>query len=83
MGTWHSWKFLPILGKYVVNMLDGRLSEEEKGRWDWDRKIDKIKREIPRELRDVKGYEEGKEGKDEKDERELKREGGKSSCVIL
>ena len=56
MGTWHSWKFLPILGKYVVNMLDGKLSEEETERWHWDRKMDELKREKPRELKDIKGY---------------------------
>ena len=53
MGTWHSWKFLPILDKYVVSMQDGKLSDEERGRWDWDRKMDKIKREKPRELKDM------------------------------
>ena len=77
MGTWHSWKFLPILGKYIVNMLDGKLNEEEKGSWDWDRKMDKIKRDIPRELRDIKGYQE------EEDEQERKGEDGKPSCVLL
>ena len=80
MGTWHSWKFLPILGKYVVNMLDGELSEEEKGRWDWDRKIDDIKGETPRELRDIKGYEEVEM---KEDEQERKIECGESSCVLL
>ena len=77
MGTWHSWKFLPILGKYVFKMLDGKLSEEEKGRWHWDRKMDKIKRDIPRELRDIKGYQE------EKDEQKRKDEERKPSCVLL
>ncbi|KAF2446496.1 sarcosine oxidase [Karstenula rhodostoma CBS 690.94] len=35
-GSFHSWKFLPIIGKYVVNVLNGISNGEEKdGRWAW------------------------------------------------
>jgi glycine/D-amino acid oxidase-like deaminating enzyme len=37
IGSWHSFKFLPTVGKYVVKMLEGELDEEQKKRWDWDR----------------------------------------------
>ena len=36
-GSFHSWKFLPIIGEYVVQMLDGSLDEEKASRWAWDR----------------------------------------------
>ncbi|KAF2663145.1 sarcosine oxidase [Microthyrium microscopicum] len=34
-GSFHAWKFLPILGEYVVAMLDGTLDEESVNRWSW------------------------------------------------
>ncbi|KAJ4353664.1 uncharacterized protein N0V89_005394 [Didymosphaeria variabile] len=35
-GSFHSWKFLPTVGKYVVNVLNGISNGEEKdGRWGW------------------------------------------------
>jgi sarcosine oxidase/L-pipecolate oxidase len=35
-GSFHSWKFLPIIGKYVVNVLDGISNGAEKdARWRW------------------------------------------------
>ncbi|ATY64256.1 sarcosine oxidase [Cordyceps militaris] len=36
-GSFHSWKFMPILGRYVVKMLLGQLGADEKKRWAWDR----------------------------------------------
>ncbi|KAJ0307470.1 uncharacterized protein N0V96_003298 [Colletotrichum fioriniae] len=36
-GSFHGWKFLPILGKYVVQMLDGSLEETLVKKWSWDR----------------------------------------------
>ncbi len=36
-GSFHGWKFLPIIGKYVVQMLDGTLDEDIAKRWAWDR----------------------------------------------
>lgn len=35
-GSFHSWKFLPIIGKYVVNVLNGVSNGEEKDQnWMW------------------------------------------------
>lgn len=39
VGSFHSFKFLPIIGKYVVQMLAGELAEEHRLRWDWDREL--------------------------------------------
>jgi sarcosine oxidase/L-pipecolate oxidase len=36
-GSFHSWKFLPKVGKYVVQKLTGTLDEEKTKRWAWDR----------------------------------------------
>ncbi|KAI9757025.1 MAG: hypothetical protein M1835_000683 [Candelina submexicana] len=35
-GSFHSWKFLPTIGRYVVNVLEGRSNGEEMDRrWGW------------------------------------------------
>jgi len=36
-GSFHGWKFLPVLGSYVVQMLEGKLDAEAAKRWAWDR----------------------------------------------
>lgn len=36
-GSFHSWKFLPILGELIVQMLEDELDEELTRRWAWDR----------------------------------------------
>ncbi|KAI1848634.1 hypothetical protein JX266_005493 [Neoarthrinium moseri] len=36
-GSFHGYKFFPVLGKYVVQMLEGRLSPELSDKWAWDR----------------------------------------------
>ena len=38
-GSFHSWKFLPTIGIYVVRMVRGELDEdsEEARRWAWDK----------------------------------------------
>lgn len=36
-GSFHGWKFLPIIGKYVVQMLDDELEESYLRRFAWDR----------------------------------------------
>ncbi|KAG8531732.1 uncharacterized protein KY384_003364 [Bacidia gigantensis] len=36
-GSFHGWKFLPILGKYVLQMLDGTIDPALAKRWAWDR----------------------------------------------
>ena len=35
-GSFHSWKFLPIIGKYISNVINGNSNGEEKDRnWAW------------------------------------------------
>ncbi|RFU33658.1 hypothetical protein B7463_g2708, partial [Scytalidium lignicola] len=36
-GSFHGWKFLPLIGRYVVQMLDGGLDASLQQRWAWDR----------------------------------------------
>ncbi|KAG7147143.1 L-pipecolate oxidase like protein [Verticillium longisporum] len=36
-GSFHGFKFFPVLGKYVVQMLEDSLSPDLKERWAWDR----------------------------------------------
>ncbi|PPJ59837.1 hypothetical protein CBER1_04952 [Cercospora berteroae] len=36
-GNFHGWKFFPVLGKYIVQMLEGQLEPELKEKWAWDR----------------------------------------------
>ncbi|KAH8895952.1 FAD dependent oxidoreductase [Thozetella sp. PMI_491] len=38
-GSFHGFKFLPVLGKYVVEMLDGALEPELVRKWAWDRPL--------------------------------------------
>ncbi len=35
-GSFHGWKFLPVIGKYVVRMLEGSLGKTLAARWAWD-----------------------------------------------
>ncbi|KAK2020466.1 FAD dependent oxidoreductase [Colletotrichum zoysiae] len=37
-GSFHGWKFFPVIGKYVVQMLYGELEPEYAAIWGWDRK---------------------------------------------
>ncbi|RYN18317.1 hypothetical protein AA0112_g11601 [Alternaria arborescens] len=39
-GSFHGWKFMPILGRYVLEMLDGTLDPSLANRWAWDREND-------------------------------------------
>lgn len=39
-GSYHGWKFLPVIGRYVVEMLSGALSKECAERWAWDKPKD-------------------------------------------
>ncbi|GJC87551.1 L-pipecolate oxidase [Colletotrichum liriopes] len=39
-GSFHGWKFFPVIGKYVVQMLHGELEPEYAEIWGWDRKAD-------------------------------------------
>jgi len=36
-GSFHGWKFLPTIGSYVVDLLDGKLDPALVKRWAWDR----------------------------------------------
>jgi hypothetical protein len=36
-GNFHGWKFFPVLGKYIVQMLEGQLAPELREKWAWDR----------------------------------------------
>ncbi|KAI1408279.1 FAD dependent oxidoreductase [Hypoxylon sp. FL1857] len=38
-GTFHGFKFFPILGKYVIRMLEGTLEPNLQERWAWDKEI--------------------------------------------
>ena len=38
-GSFHGWKFLPVLGKYVVLMLEGNLDPSLAEKWAWDREL--------------------------------------------
>jgi sarcosine oxidase/L-pipecolate oxidase len=35
-GSFHGYKFLPVIGDYIVNMMKGTLDDELKKRWAWD-----------------------------------------------
>ncbi|KAK2006739.1 FAD dependent oxidoreductase [Colletotrichum eremochloae] len=37
-GSFHGWKFFPVIGKYIVQMLYGELEPEYAAIWGWDRK---------------------------------------------
>ncbi|EFQ30224.1 FAD dependent oxidoreductase [Colletotrichum graminicola M1.001] len=37
-GSFHGWKFFPVIGKYVVQMLYGELEPQYAAIWGWDRK---------------------------------------------
>ena len=59
-GSFHGWKFLPILGAYVLRMLRGNLTEEQARRWSWDRhQRDGGAHEAlmpKRDLKDIEGF---------------------------
>ncbi|OIW33080.1 FAD dependent oxidoreductase [Coniochaeta ligniaria NRRL 30616] len=55
-GSFHGFKFLPVIGKYVVAMLAGDLDPVLQERWAWDRErppMDAEDRCAQRELRDL------------------------------
>ncbi|KAL9055150.1 MAG: hypothetical protein Q9162_003728 [Coniocarpon cinnabarinum] len=58
-GSFHGWKFLPTVGKYVVQMLDGTLDNEKARRWAWDRPDQGaacMEYNPQRDLKDIRGY---------------------------
>ena len=36
-GNFHGWKFFPVLGDYVLQMLEGKLPADLKEKFAWDR----------------------------------------------
>lgn len=36
-GNFHGWKFFPVLGRYIVQMLEGELEPDLAAKWAWDR----------------------------------------------
>lgn len=36
-GSFHGYKFFPVLGKYITQMLDGELAPDLVEKWAWDR----------------------------------------------
>lgn len=36
-GSFHGFKFFPVIGRYVIQMLESSLSPEMQERWSWDR----------------------------------------------
>lgn len=37
-GSFHGWKFLPVIGDYISDMLQGTLEADFADRWAWDPK---------------------------------------------
>ncbi|KAK7432504.1 hypothetical protein QQZ08_001069 [Neonectria magnoliae] len=38
-GSFHGWKFFPVIGKYVVQMLEQTLDKSLQAKWAWDREL--------------------------------------------
>lgn len=38
-GSFHGFKFFPVLGKYVIQMLEGTLDPALVKKWAWDRQM--------------------------------------------
>ncbi|KAM3503078.1 hypothetical protein MY10362_004435 [Beauveria mimosiformis] len=36
-GSFHGWKFLPVIGDYIADMMQGTLDKEYTARWAWDK----------------------------------------------
>jgi sarcosine oxidase/L-pipecolate oxidase len=46
-GSFHGWKFLPVIGDYIVQMLRGTLQQDLYDKWAWDKKTVNVDMEIP------------------------------------
>lgn len=53
-GSFHAWKFLPNIGKYVTQRLLGELAQEKAAKWAWDRPDDGAACEMYIPSRDLK-----------------------------
>ena len=38
-GSLHGWKFLPLLGEFVVDSITNQLSPQLVKKWDWESKL--------------------------------------------
>jgi sarcosine oxidase/L-pipecolate oxidase len=45
-GSLHAWKFLPLLGEFVVDSMEGKLSENIRHKWSWESKSEKKPNEL-------------------------------------
>lgn len=36
-GSFHGWKFLPVIGDYIVKMLKGTLEKDLADKWAWNK----------------------------------------------
>ncbi|CAI6341995.1 unnamed protein product [Periconia digitata] len=57
-GSFHGYKFFPVLGKYIVQMMQGVLEHELKDKWAWDRERpdEKLNPDWPRwEMKELEG----------------------------
>ncbi|CAF9910167.1 MAG: hypothetical protein HETSPECPRED_009633 [Heterodermia speciosa] len=60
-GSFHSWKLLPTIGSYIVQMLHGELEPGKAEKWAWDRVSEDGahgKLQPKRDLVDIPGYSE-------------------------
>ncbi|PVH68564.1 hypothetical protein DL98DRAFT_440918, partial [Cadophora sp. DSE1049] len=55
-GSFHSWKFLPTIGKYITQVLKGQLPAEQAEKWAWDRKNEDAACEMYIPQNDLKGF---------------------------
>lgn len=53
-GSFHGWKFFPIIGEYVVKMLQGKLEPEYADIWAWDRDH-KMSNQVANPTYDIEG----------------------------
>lgn len=42
-GSFHGWKFLPVIGKYITKMMEGTLDVDLAKRWNWDVRDDQCR----------------------------------------
>jgi sarcosine oxidase/L-pipecolate oxidase len=45
-GSLHAWKFLPLLGEFVVDSMEGKLNENIRYKWSWESKSEKKPNEL-------------------------------------
>ena len=53
-GSFHGWKFLPIIGEYVVALLLNKLEPDLVQRWAWDRSQEGGAQKMLKPTRDLK-----------------------------